>query len=178
MYGKIEKLKKLLNDSFIGRPPDILLLCETWMSANSPEIRLLGYNKFECRQTHKRGGGMCVFLNDLISSKSRSDLHLDSVNFEHCLIEVTLKKHKLIVGSLYRAPNTDQTEFIKHYDQLVKNLKDVPNSEIILGMDHNLDFLKSHIHNKTQEFINLNLDHDLFPVITRPTGITHTDIDR
>ena len=41
-------------------------------------------------------------------------------------------------------------------------------------MDHNLDFLKSHIHKKTQQFINSNLDHDLFPVITRATRITHT----
>ena len=41
-------------------------------------------------------------------------------------------------------------------------------------MDHNLDLLKSHIHKKTQQFLNLNLDLDLFPVITRPTRITHT----
>ena len=41
-------------------------------------------------------------------------------------------------------------------------------------MDHNLDLLKSHVHKKTQQFLNLNLDHDLFPVITRPTRITHT----
>ena len=41
-------------------------------------------------------------------------------------------------------------------------------------MDHNLDLLKSHIHKKTQELLNLSLDLDLFPVITRPTRITHT----
>ena len=53
LCGKIEELKELLNDSFIGRPPDVLLLCETWMSANTPDVKLPGYNKFECRQTHK-----------------------------------------------------------------------------------------------------------------------------
>ena len=41
-------------------------------------------------------------------------------------------------------------------------------------MDHNLDLLKSHLHNNTQEFINMNYDSDLFPVITKPTRITHT----
>ena len=41
-------------------------------------------------------------------------------------------------------------------------------------MDHNLDFLKSHLHENTQGFINCNLDNDLFPVITRPTRITHS----
>ena len=102
LFGKIEELKQLLNDSFIGRPPNILLLCETWMSANSPEIKLPGYNKFKCRRTHKRGGGgVCIFVNDSLTSKSRFDIHLDSVNFEHCLIEVTLRKYKLMVGCLY-----------------------------------------------------------------------------
>ena len=41
-------------------------------------------------------------------------------------------------------------------------------------MDRNLDFLKSHLHENTQNFINHNLDNDLFPVITRPTHITHS----
>ena len=41
-------------------------------------------------------------------------------------------------------------------------------------MDHNLDFLKSHLHENTQSFINYNLDNDLFPVITRPTPIAHS----
>ena len=41
-------------------------------------------------------------------------------------------------------------------------------------MDHNLDLLKSHIHKKTQQFLNMNLDLDLFPVITKLTIITHT----
>ena len=53
VFGKIEELQKLLNNSFRGKLPDVLLLCETWMSANSPDVKLPGYNKFECRRTHK-----------------------------------------------------------------------------------------------------------------------------
>ena len=71
---------------------------------------------------------------------------MGDVNFEHCLAEITLRKHKLIVGSLYRAPNTNQTDFLNDYKKLIKSLKEIPESEIVLGMDHNLDFLKSHIH--------------------------------
>ena len=41
-------------------------------------------------------------------------------------------------------------------------------------MDHNLDFLKSYTHENTQNFINYNLESDLFPVIIRPTRITHS----
>ena len=98
LLGKIDKLKKLLNHSFKGKPPDILLFCEMLMSANSPNIKLPGYNKFECRWTHKRGEGVCIVVNESLSFRTRSDLHLDNVNFEQCLIEVKLKRHKLIVS--------------------------------------------------------------------------------
>ena len=166
LCGKIDELKSLLNESFRGKLPDVLLLCETWMSVNSPDVSLPGYNKFECRRTHKRGGGVCIFVNDTLASKSRSDLHKKDVHFEHCMVEVNLKKSRLILGSLYRAPNTDQSIFLDEYKNFVEEIKKIPNTEIILGMDHNMDLLKSHLHKKNQQFLNLNLDHDLFPVIT------------
>ena len=93
--------------------------------------------------------------------------------FEHCIAKIKLKERKLLVGSLYRVPNTNQLGFLKNYKELVHKLKST-NSEVILGMDHNLDFLKSHLHGNTQSFFNYNLDNDLFPVITHPTRITHS----
>ena len=152
LFGKIEGLKNLLNDSFKGKLPDVLLLCETWMSTNSPGVKLPGYNKFECRQMHKQGGGVCILVNDTLTSKSHSDLHMNNVHFEHCLVEIQLKKYKLLVGSLYRAPNTDQSVFLNEYKHFVECIKGTPNREIILGMDHNLDLLKSHIHKKPNNF--------------------------
>ena len=45
---------------------------------------------------------------------------------------------------------------------------------IVVGLDHNLDFLKSAVHKSTRNFIDLNLEYDLVPTITRPTHITKT----
>ena len=45
--------------------------------------------------------------------------------------------------------------------------------EIILGMDHNLDLLKSGPHKQTQLFLNDLLDKEIYPTITRPTRICH-----
>ena len=42
---------------------------------------------------------------------------------------------------------------------------------IIIGLDHNLDFLKSNSHSGTNQFIQHNLDSNLIPTITRPTRI-------
>ena len=90
------------------------------------------------------------------------------------MTEIALKKHKLLVCSLYWAPNTDQSKFLSDYKNFIEALTKNSEYKIILGMDHNLDLLKSHIHKKTQQFLDLNLDLDLFPVITRLTRITHT----
>ena len=90
------------------------------------------------------------------------------------MAEIILKKHKLLVGSLYWAPNTDQSNFLSDYKNFIETLTNNSEYKIILGMDHNLDLLKSHIHKKTQQFLNMNLDLDRFPVITKPTRITHT----
>ena len=43
---------------------------------------------------------------------------------------------------------------------------------IIIGLDHNLDFLKSNTHSGTNQFIQHNLDFNMIPTITRPTRIT------
>ena len=45
---------------------------------------------------------------------------------------------------------------------------------VVVGLDHNRDFLKSAVHKSTHSFIDLNLEYDLVPTITRPTRITKT----
>ena len=173
LSSKIEKLKKLLDESFKNKRPDILILCETWLNKSSPHVTIPGYCKYESRRIHKKGGGVSIYVIDKILSRERPDLQIVDATFEHCIVEIKLKERKLLVGSLYRVPNTNQLGFLKNYKELIRKLKST-NSEVILGMDHNLDFLKSHLHENTQSFINYNLDNDLFPVITRPTRITHS----
>ena len=46
--------------------------------------------------------------------------------------------------------------------------------EMVLGMDHNLDLLKGHEHQRTQAFLDQMLDLGLIPVITRPTRVTNS----
>ena len=44
--------------------------------------------------------------------------------------------------------------------------------KLIVGMDHNLDLIKSDKHKPTKEFIEINLDNELITTITKPTRIT------
>ena len=48
------------------------------------------------------------------------------------------------------------------------------NENVLLRRDHNLDLLKSSSHPNTQSFLEINLEKNLLPCVTKPTRITHT----
>ena len=71
-------------------------------------------------------------------------------------------------------PNTDLTEFQEAYDKLLINMNRNKNTESLIGIDHNLDFIKQDIHLPTSKYIEKNLDHNMLCTITRPTRISNT----
>ena len=73
----------------------------------------------------------------------------------------------------YRPSNTNPKQFVNDYKQLIKNHLADNNVEHIIGLNHNLDFLKSNCHLDTNDFIEANLDNGLIPCINKPTRITH-----
>ena len=77
------------------------------------------------------------------------------------------------MGSLYRPPNTSETEFFNSYNELLNKSKLKSKKEVILGLDHNLDLLKCHIHKSTEKN-SQNKPNSKLPYITRPTHITKT----
>ena len=120
------------------------------------------------------GGGVGIFINECIRF-TEITLNVNYESIEYVVINITNKSDNktIMLGLLYRPPNTNDTKFVDEYNNLVLKLyKESKSKKLILGMDHNLDFLKHSIHKRTQNFIELNLDNNLIPSITRPTRIT------
>ena len=89
-------------------------------------------------------------------------------------VEVTINPgKKILCGSIYRPPNTNLDLFLEEYENTLRELKKI-NTNVVLGLDHNLDFLKADKHKSTQHFIESTLEQSLVPTITRPTRITKT----
>ena len=65
-------------------------------------------------------------------------------------LEIPGKCHK-VLGSLYRIPNSSETEFNQVYKKFINDW-DI-NKELVIAIDQNLDLLKSHEHNQTQNFL-------------------------
>ena len=178
LIGKQNNLQSLLDKLENNSNIRCILLCKTWLNKDTKKLISFINRSFIGRERNtKKGGGVGFLLrNDLIARK-RDDLCISSASFEHCIVELKCRKSNILLVSLYRPPNTPVKTFLSDYTQLLQKLNDAKNCDVIIGMDHNLDFLKSSWHKDTQTFIELNLDSNLLSCITRPTRSTATLID-
>ena len=120
---------------------------------------------------------MCVLLNKNIPFKRRQDLDIfEEGKMESVFIEISAKNgRKLIVGCMYKPPNTDSALLVNSIDKIVslaRSNNGKQQTELIIGMYHNLDLLKGQTHQPTQQFINKTNELNLLPTITRPSQIT------
>ena len=88
------------------------------------------------------------------------------------VIEVKCQTN-ILMCSGYRPPNTSTLDFIDGYENILKNMTNHKHTNSVIGIDHNLDFIKHNKHNPTQLYLTQNLDYHMVPTITRPTRITH-----
>ena len=73
---------------------------------------------------------------------------------------------------MYQPPNNNPSEFISTTNTIVSKAIN-EKKEIILGMDHNKDLLKSGNHHSTRKFLEDLTDKNVMPTITHPTCIMH-----
>ena len=78
----------------------------------------------------------------------------------------------MLVGAIYRPPNTPIGSFLNNYSDMCSKLQ--KHKHVIIGLDHNLDLLKSTRHSQTQQFLEITLEANLIPTITKPTRVTNT----
>ena len=91
---------------------------------------------------------------------------------EHIVVELKTDRDNILLVSGYRPPNANYKVFIKEYTALLLKLKKLKQHKIILGIDHNLALLKTHLHKQTNQFLEKNLELDLVPSISKRTRIT------
>ena len=172
LINKQIELSKILNTSN-KKKIDVVILSETWLNNTSiAKVTIPGYDFVGEHRINKKGGGVGILINSELKYKVRDDLKITSEIFENCSIEIKTNTANIIIGSIYRPPNTNQKEFLKQFDTYVDSINS--NLEVVLGMDHNMDFLKSEQNTGTQQFMNDLLDREMYPLITKPTRITKT----
>ena len=172
--SKLDEIEELLAEL---KWPDVVISSETWLKEGEERyVDIKGYTYEGINRKHKKGGGVGVLVKDRLIYKTRPDLskNCQHNSYEHFFLELKGSSYNVIIGSLYRPPNTDIDKFLTEYNDTLERIGSEKNKEVILGMDHNLDLLKQTSHKKTQAFVENTLGHALLPVITKPTRISRT----
>ena len=87
-------------------------------------------------------------------------------------MEIRTHSDSFYVCTIYRPPNSKEKEFIKHYKRLLGKFNEPQKEKLIIGLDHNMDLKNHSKHPPTKELIDINMDSNLIPTITKPTRIT------
>ena len=157
--------------------PDAICVTETWIQPfSSGQYRNLNGYKFvsNCRKLCK-GGGVAMYVKSWIDFNTNDELTvMQEKIFESIFINIRLKSHNILCGTLYRSPTNDTTE----NDSFLRALKDcvgkLPQNHIsyITG-DFNYN-LANYDNPFISNFTETMFENSFFPVINHPTRITDT----
>ena len=128
------------------------------------------YHKY---RIDRLGGGVSILVKQKLRSRERPDLVIPTILFEYNVVELKTNTRNILIVSGYRPPNSNPKKFMQEYKSVLTKLKELKHHDLIIGMDHNFDLLKSANNNATSMFLNLNVDRDLTPCITKPTRVTN-----
>ena len=134
---------------------DIIAISETWTESNvTTEYDLPHYRVFHKARHYTKGGGVALYVNDiidctLIESKS---VVVENV-FECVTVELNMRKMKnVIVSCMYRTPGANVGAFCESLDNILSDIKS-KKTMYICG-DFNIDTLKHNTHNYTRTFLD------------------------
>jgi hypothetical protein len=149
----------------------VIAVSETWTTKhNEDNFNLAGYKFVPKSRLYTSGGGVGLYVADEYSFKLRNDLLFkDYIVAESVFVE--LDSIKVIVGCVYRPPDTDLAPFIACMDTLLSKICKEGKKCYIAG-DFNIDLLKFDVHAPTADYVNCLISYSFLPTISRPTRIT------
>ena len=122
-------------------------MSETWLKEDScyEFLNIDAYQMFNCNRINKMGGGVLLYVSDLLTCKVNISLTFTVENcFEVVTVELSLNNNqKINVACLYRTPNSDITEFNLRYSNFLEEFK---NKKLYVCGDINIDLMKHDTH--------------------------------
>ena len=152
-----------------------LLLCETFLIDDLTRlVNIPGYSLISKNGKNTMRGGVGILIRNEINYRVHEDLStFIEGEFEAVFAEIISGDKNVILGEIYRVPNTNQALSVERYDNILTKVKN-ENKNIIIGTDQNFDYLKINENEYIADLLNIFISAGLVPVITKPTRITHT----
>ena len=151
-------------------------ISESWLKDVDTERYVLkGYNAVHKCWPLRSGGGVSIYIQDFLEYYTREDLCYQTSTIESVFIEIDKdqigKDKNVIIGVVYRPPNSDNYLFNDYMSEILTKIKCERKYVSCLG-EYNISLLNYDTHGPTQEFVDLLFSHSLLPCITKPTRVT------
>ena len=116
LLSKFTEIQLLLQKCKI----DVLGITESHLNEKikDSEITISSYDMRRCDRTHKKGGGCIVYFREDLNVLPREDLK--DRNLEATWIEVIQKSQRVLIGTVYRAP--DDSQFYEHFEGFISKV--------------------------------------------------------
>ncbi len=174
-HVELKNIVSVLGES--GITIHFILLCETFLTdINCLMYDIPGYVFIHNSRKSLSRGGVAMYILDNLSFVERTDLsEFHEGEFESIFAEIKGKSHEknVIVGEIYRPPNTNEKSSIERYDRVQSKISSA-NNEVIIGTDQNIDYMKINQNKNVSDLFDVFYTQGLLPTATRPTRITHS----
>ena len=163
---------KLFLETDADQSFSVIGLSETWLNSNSESFFSIdGYKMFVNNRPDKSGGGVALYISHTFEcivhdDISRMDNIVESLFLEICIPGI----RNIVVGIMYRPPNSNIKDFLTYLSDLVKSPVFKNKDCFFLG-DFNIDLLKSGNNTVANEFLQIFLSSFL-PLISKPRRVT------
>ena len=166
----MNKFDSYLNDLKHEFP--IIALSETGLTENNCDrYGIDGYNAEHDLRPNRGGGGVSLYIKDFIQYNIWDKLCFQKKTLETLFIEINKdkfnKKQNIIVGVIYRPPDTDIREFNDYVIQCLTQIK--AEKKFVFVGGYNIHRLNIDEHAASQEFADVMYSHSFFPTFTKPT---------
>jgi len=179
LHNNIRSASKNANDlsiflTTLNKKFDIIALSETWITDSDESIHgFSDYSQIHNCRTNINGGGVSILIHNQWSYNQLNDLsNMDDI-YESTFVEIETSGRNIIVGCIYRPPNSNLIKFNEIMDNMLKKLINFNKDVYILG-DFNINLLNWKTHNNTSEFANVIFSNSFLPLINRPTRVTES----
>ena len=131
---------------------DIAVFSESWLKPNitDDEIALLNFlPPFRNDRRDRPGGGVVIYVRDTLSCKRRNVIEINGL--DAVWNEVTIKSKKVLVGGIYRPPNSNSD----YFNLILENIDRAHNTnipDIIITGDFNYNMLSNN-NNKIKDLL-------------------------
>jgi len=117
LFNKLEEIELLLK----RYSPLFLAVQETWCHQHEHDAlySIEGYSLYRRDRIGRRGGGVCIYVNNVKAAAVQREHTLDSATNEDLWLRISVKstQQQLLVCSVYRPPNSPLAPFMQALEE-------------------------------------------------------------